>query len=75
MEEEVKIQNIITVKRRGDDDYFGQKLSDISVRAFEARELCDVRIVSSEGQVLNAHQVSFMTKSNTIIIKLYLSTF
>ena len=61
MEEEVKIQNIITVKRRGDDDYFGQKLSDISVRAFETRELCDVRIVSSEGQVLNAHQVSFMT--------------
>jgi len=65
MEEEVKIQNIITVKRRGDDDYFGQKLSDISVRAFEARELCDVRIVSSEGQVLNAHQV-VLCKSSTL---------
>lgn len=62
MEEEVTIPKILTVKRRGDDDYFGQKLSDISVMAFEAREHCDVRIISSEGQFLNAHQVSFMSQ-------------
>jgi len=65
MEEEVTIPKILTVKRRGDDDYFGQKLSDISVMAFEAREHCDVRIISSEGQFLNAHQV-VLCKSSTL---------
>ena len=62
MEEEEEVV-MATVRRSDNDDYFGQKLSDISVVAFEARQHCDVRIVSSEGRTLSAHQVRFLKLS------------
>ena len=46
-----------TIKRLGDVEYYGQTISDISVVAFDSGLNCDVRIITSEGHALHAHQV------------------
>lgn len=46
-----------TVKRKINDETFGQKLADESVIAFEKRRHCDVSIISAEGKEIRAHQV------------------
>ena len=47
-----------TIKRQGDVEYYGQAISDVSVVAYESGLNCDVRIITSEGHVLHAHQVN-----------------
>lgn len=53
-----------TVKRKINDETFGQKLADETVIAFEKRRHCDVSIISAEGKEIRAHQVCLSVASN-----------